>query len=135
MHCPNPDCQAHGMVNRQDAVVAIVDKLGRMLADDEVLQDLVNAACAERGEVDQEAMQKAIAEIDKKIAKVTAKISGLQDMFGEGTDRDQAETKAKVRAAQLERDALERERLILCHGITTIAKPYAARTRSWPCCS
>jgi DNA invertase Pin-like site-specific DNA recombinase len=123
MHCPNPDCQGHGIVKREDAVAAIVDKLGRMIQDDEALQDMVDEACAERGEEDQEATRQAIADIGKKISRVSAKISDLQELAGEGSEQDRAETKAKIRSVRAERDTLERERAILSKQSAADSQP------------
>lgn len=113
MHCPNPECATHGIVRRKDAVVAIVEKLERMLQDDKVLQQLVSVVCAERSEAEEEQVKQAIATLSAKINRATARISDLQELAGDGSERDRAETKAKIRAAQADRDALERERAVL----------------------
>jgi len=113
MHCPNPECKAHGIVKREDAVVAIVDKLQRMLQDDAVLQQLVSEACTERDDADEERTQQDIATLTAQINRATARISDLQELAGEGSERARAETKAKIRAAQANRDALERDRALL----------------------
>ena len=109
MHCPNPDCPKHGMVNRKEAVTAICNCLTRLIArDGQLVQQIIEGSL----HVDAKGDEQMRAELDailKKIQKLTRQISDLYDIAGDGTDEDRAEVKARIRATQADRTNLQRQ--------------------------
>lgn len=123
MRCPDSDCRAPGMVNRRAAVLAIVDKIECMVQDDDDLQQMIATACVDLGQHDQQAVEASIAQINARIARTGSQISDLQELAGEGSETDRAETKARIRAARAERSGLEQERSVLARQLTGGGNP------------
>jgi site-specific DNA recombinase len=125
MHCPEPDCPAHVMVNRQKAVSSISVKLAELLADDHALvEHVVTAAQRLDGAVEDDGAQE-IHRREQRIRDLTRRIDDLTELAGQGSDADRAETMAKVRAAQAERGG-ERSELARLQGRAAGRRPVTA---------
>jgi DNA invertase Pin-like site-specific DNA recombinase len=109
MHCPEPDCPVHVMVNRREAVRAVCAKLTELLGKDSGLVEEVVSATQHLDRVTEDDDAKAVHELEKQIRERTNRIDDLLDLAGQGSDLDRAETIAKARATQSERSALHLE--------------------------
>jgi DNA invertase Pin-like site-specific DNA recombinase len=102
MHCPEPDCPAHVMIDRERAVAAVGAKLAELLSGDHALIDQVVASARQ---LDRDAADPAAAvrRLEQKIRESTNQINDLMAVAGQGSDDDRAEVMARVRSAQAER--------------------------------
>jgi DNA invertase Pin-like site-specific DNA recombinase len=125
MRCPIPDCPAPAMLRRDEAVAAVCAKLTELLGQD---RDLVDKIVANGQRLDAQgegdAAEKA-AELERKIRSRTNRIEDLTELAGEGSEKDRAEVKAKIRTARAERTGFQLE-LTRLQGASTARKPVTA---------
>jgi DNA invertase Pin-like site-specific DNA recombinase len=103
MHCPEPDCPSHALVNRQEAVAAVAAKLSELLADDRDLVEQVVASTQDLDRTSEDDDAREVQRLEQKIRDLSNRINDLLDLAGQGSDVDRAEVMAKVRAVQAER--------------------------------
>jgi hypothetical protein len=125
MHCPEPDCPAHALVNRQVAVAAAAAKLTELLAGDHALVEQIVTATQRLDLATEDDVEQEVRRREQKIRDLTNRINDLMDLAGQGSDADRAETMARVRAAQTERGG-ERSELARLKGLAAGRKPVSA---------
>jgi DNA invertase Pin-like site-specific DNA recombinase len=104
MQCKNGDlCPCKSAVRRDEATRAVCGKLAEVILRDAHLLREVLCRAREidaRGDDD---LQAEIATEDRKVQALTARISDLADLAGQGSKDDREQLKAKIRSAQAER--------------------------------
>jgi hypothetical protein len=111
MTCKRGDlCPCKSSVRRDEAVRAVVDAVTGLLAEDEELVGQVVGRALQLDSAGDEAVRADLGKVEKAIGTLDRKVEDLTDLAGHGTEADRAALKAKVRAAQAERAALQGER-------------------------
>lgn len=110
MQCKNGDqCKCKSTVRRDDAVEAICSMIAKLISDD---QNLIESIALKSQELDAKAEQgldKQLARTRKQLISLSNRVNDLFEMSGEGSEDDRKEAKARLRAAQSERSALQNE--------------------------
>ncbi|MEZ6093468.1 MAG: recombinase family protein [Pirellulaceae bacterium] len=110
MQCKNGDqCDCKSTVRRQEAVEAVCSQLSKLISQD---AELVESVILKSQELDANADQgldKQLAAAKKQLAILGNRVNDLFDLSGEGTKDDRKETKARLRAAQSQRNAAQSE--------------------------
>jgi hypothetical protein len=109
MHCPEPDCQAHAIIDRAQAVSAVCAKLADVVCGDQSIVHAVVAAVERLAAAGSETRAQRVVDLQRAIQSRTNRINDLTELAGEGSDADRAALKVKVRAALTERAELQLE--------------------------
>lgn len=110
MQCKNGDhCSCKSSVRRQDAVEGVCQELSKLIARD---FDLIESVVIKSQELDSNADQgldKELLRAQNQLQLLSNRVNDLFEMSGAGTETDRKETKARLRAAQSERNATQSE--------------------------
>ncbi|HCS49996.1 recombinase family protein [Rubinisphaera sp.] len=110
MQCKNGDqCNRKSAVRRQDAVEAICKSLTKLISIDKKLIELVVDKSRELDANADHGLDGQLARSRKQLALLSNRINDLFEMSGEGTEADREEVKARLRAAQSERNDVQSE--------------------------
>jgi site-specific DNA recombinase len=109
MRCPNLDCPAKAMVDREKAVAAVCRALTDLFQSDLGLINRVVSATRALDVATPDDRDRRLAELATRDRKLTTAIDDLIDLAGEGSDADRVELKARIRAAQTERAGVRDE--------------------------
>lgn len=124
MHCPEPDCPVHVLLNRQEAVAVLTSRLTELLADDHALVEQIVASTQHLDSSTEDDFARDVRHLEQKIRDRTNQLQDLLELAGQGSDSDRAEIMAQVRAAQVERSSCQvelarrKERASGCKPIT-----------------
>lgn len=107
MQCKKGDaCPSKSAVRRQEAVLAVCQKLQELIAQDkQLIQDILTRS-QEVDDAGDERLQDEIKQLTNRERALTRQISTLSDLAGEGTEEDREETKTRIRAARAERNGV-----------------------------
>lgn len=115
MRCKNGDLCPHlSVVRRKDAVQAICKELGVLVNRDAELVENTLCRAVERDAAGDDSLRESTAIQQRRVEACDRKCADLLDMAGQGSERDRAEVKARLRAAQAERMEAEAEFARLC---------------------
>jgi hypothetical protein len=109
MHCPEPDCPAHAIIDRDQAVAAVCAKLTEILGRDNSIAHAIEAAVQRLAAAGSKSDAQRVIELQRAIHRRSNRVNDLTELAGEGSDTDRADLKAKVRAALAERAKLQLE--------------------------
>ena len=110
MQCKNGDnCKCKSSVRRQDSVEAVCAKLTDLISSDAKLVESVILKSQNLDAVADHGLDKKLVQAQKKLVTLTNRVNDLFELSGEGTDADRKETKARLRAAQSQRNAAQGE--------------------------
>lgn len=102
-------CSDRVIVNRKEAVLSVCRMLGNLLQQD---ADLIERTVARAGELDrdsEQALNDELSRLRRRESVLLRKLEDLEELLGEGSEFDRAETKRKIRAARSERERLRLE--------------------------
>jgi DNA invertase Pin-like site-specific DNA recombinase len=118
MRCKRADvCKRLTVVRRVEAVCAVCKKLIELLQQDATFIEQTITGAQQLDPNGDDALHKELDSIERKLSALGRKIDDLTELAGEGSYEDRAALKAKVRAAQVERAALQVERSRLRHAL------------------
>lgn len=103
-------CPACTIVNREEAVRSVCDKLSELFQQDADLIATTIVAAQAIDATGHDGLREQQAQLDRQIGTLTRRIKDLIDVSGTGSDEDRAELKASIRAAQQQRAAHQAER-------------------------
>lgn len=119
-------CGALSVVRRQEAVVAICERLRELLLQDGELVDRVIAGAVKLDAAGDPGAQEEVSQLDKQLAALSKKIEDLSEMAGEGSEQDRTRLKAKVRETQLKKAGLDVMRARLIKSLDDQEEPITA---------
>lgn len=110
MACKNSAlCQQYSIVRRDKSIRAVCNAIAKHIAGNEsFLQDTVRAAI-NLNEHSDDGAEKRIQSLQQQVRVVSARVSDLSELAGQGSLKDRSETKARIRKSQADRAALEAE--------------------------
>ncbi len=110
MQCKNGDqCPCKSAVRRQEAVEAICNRISQLiLRDAELIESIVLQSQQLDAQADQ-GLEQQLIQARKQLALLNNRVNDLFEMSGEGTEDDRKEIKARLRAAQLQRNTAQSE--------------------------
>jgi hypothetical protein len=124
MTCKRGDlCPCKSSVRRDEAVRAIAATLTERLGMADDLVEQVIGRARQLDSAGDEPVRADLSRVEKAILALDRKVEDLTDLAGQGTDADRATLKAKVRAAQAERAALQTERALLLRALAADGDP------------
>jgi hypothetical protein len=105
--CAVCSCRFHMIVNREHALAAICDALAKLLVADTALMDAIVTTVPTVAE-DSDGPDR-VADYQQLIRQFAAKIRELEEQTGQGNEEDRRQRKAAIRAAQTERESVQRQ--------------------------
>ncbi|PQO35239.1 recombinase [Blastopirellula marina] len=110
MQCKNGIlCACKSAVRREEAVKAVCDSLAELIVrDGELIESIVLQSQQLDAQADQ-GLEQQLVQARKQLALLSNRVNDLFEMSGEGTEDDRKEIKARLRAAQLQRNTAQSE--------------------------
>ncbi len=110
MQCKNGDqCPYKSAVRRQEAVESICNRLSELIQRDaKLIESIVLQSQQLDAQADQ-GLEQQLVQARKQLALLKNRVHDLFEMSGEGTEDDRKEIKARLRAAQLQRNTAQSE--------------------------
>ncbi|MHC2071079.1 recombinase family protein [Bremerella sp. T1] len=110
MQCKNGDqCPCKSAVRRKDAVEAICNSLSQLILRDAELIESIVLQCQQLDAQADQGLEQQLVQARKQLALLKNRVHDLFELSGEGTEDDRKEIKARLRAAQLQRNAAQSE--------------------------
>ena len=110
MQCKNGDqCECKSAVRRQEAVEAICAQLTRLISQDTALVESIILKSQDLDASADQGLDQKLALAKKQLTTLGNRVNDLYELSGEGTEDDRKETKARLRAAQSQRNAAQSE--------------------------
>jgi DNA invertase Pin-like site-specific DNA recombinase len=119
MHCKNGDqCKCKSALLRNEAVQAVCRRLTELISRDPELVELVTRKSLELDCRADEGLERLLEQAKRRLKAISNRVNDLFDLSGEGTERDRNETKARLKIAQSERNAVHNEVTRLQSSVT-----------------